>query len=557
MDDIDLAYELDAEIGRLYKSAKSFSHRAPGQALSFLRGLAYRVCTVLGEVNEPLTGPLAERIKRLEGQGSASARMIKALRTLQKNGNKAAHPEQFGYEEHNLSYMTEESLASAIVLMEELYWRKHQGSPSYSVSPIQSTALWEMCAKAMLEDDVDAMFQAGTYFLESAGLDLDHNFGLSALHRSSTQSDMEQAIFWMRRAATRDHVQASYCYGRHLIQQPSGTADHLHGQHYIANAARAGNADALVHVGNSHLSGDGVFEKNDVLAREAFEEAALASHPEALAQLGAMIALGLGGFTDKESAATYTLEAARAGIPHAQFNLFVMYSTGNGMQRDAEKALSALQDAASQGFPDAIYNLATWIECGLVSGREMAEAEDEYLRAMNFAEYRARSSMYAAQWVERRSQNVSELLRTAELLQICYEETMDEDPHQLRELCLPACDRVITRARDQVKRLRPAGMELADLLTLCLFDEQCVPVARREERVKFIMDRFHELSRSGAMNELAEFMMKEACIGHPSRPSSRPIARIKPATARAVPRRNEVCHCGSGRKYKKCHGAPS
>lgn len=30
----------------------------------------------------------------------------------------------------------------------------------------------------------------------------------------------------------------------------------------------------------------------------------------------------------------------------------------------------------------------------------------------------------------------------------------------------------------------------------------------------------------------------------------------QPATAAKVPGRNDPCHCGSGRKFKKCHGAP-
>jgi uncharacterized protein len=35
----------------------------------------------------------------------------------------------------------------------------------------------------------------------------------------------------------------------------------------------------------------------------------------------------------------------------------------------------------------------------------------------------------------------------------------------------------------------------------------------------------------------------------------RPGARQGTIAATAEPGRNEPCHCGSGKKYKKCHGA--
>jgi preprotein translocase subunit SecA len=29
----------------------------------------------------------------------------------------------------------------------------------------------------------------------------------------------------------------------------------------------------------------------------------------------------------------------------------------------------------------------------------------------------------------------------------------------------------------------------------------------------------------------------------------------QPVLAKKMPGRNDLCHCGSGKKYKKCHGA--
>jgi uncharacterized protein len=31
--------------------------------------------------------------------------------------------------------------------------------------------------------------------------------------------------------------------------------------------------------------------------------------------------------------------------------------------------------------------------------------------------------------------------------------------------------------------------------------------------------------------------------------------KVETVRAEATPGRNDLCHCGSGKKYKKCHGA--
>src|SRR6202034_835428 len=57
----------------------------------------------------------------------------------------------------------------------------------------------------------------------------------------------------------------------------------------------------------------------------------------------------------------------------------------------------------------------------------------------------------------------------------------------------------------------------------------------------------HELARCG--KRLAPGRARPAfCFAHLSMPAKPPMAKIG---------RNEPCHCGSGLKYKKCHGGPA
>jgi TPR repeat protein len=556
IDDIELAMVLDPELGRLYESGKNLSGEAPALSLSHLRGFAHRFCTLVDEPNAQSSEPLAQKIRNLGTRGIANRPVLSALGVLHSNGNIAAHPEHHGYASHDFGGMSKLSLDAALRLLKELYWRTHQVEVDCIVAPVKSNALWQMCGKAMLDGDPEAMFQAGSYFMECSSPAGRQPYELSARECVAAEESLEQALFWMRRAAVKEHVGASYSFGHHLVSESTPTdPQHTRGQNFIAHAARADLPDALVYVGNAYLHGNGIFQKDPALAREMYEKAVRSGHPEALAQLGAMLSLGIGGIADKAAAARYTTEAANAGDPQAQYNLSVMYLHGDGVQKDMATGLTYLQEAASQGYPDAIYNLAASIEGGLIPGQSELDAEEQYIRALQFPDYRARSALYAAGMIERRATHLEDWVKAADYLQVCFEMVATEDPHQLRDDCLDACKRIVCRARDLIRQADPGALETWHLHTLCLFDRHCVPVTDRSARFDQIQSQVVRSTERSAVITNTLMMCREACIDPPARTAAPQVAVTRPLRAVETPGRNDACGCGSGNKYKKCHGA--
>ncbi|MBM5458830.1 SEL1-like repeat protein [Pseudomonas sp. P66] len=561
MDDIELAMGVAPEIGRLYKEAKTFSSETPILALSFLRGLAVSACKFL---DRDLVGQtLEEKIQNLDRQGMLNPRVRRHLKVLQLNGNKGVHPESYDFVTLDFPVLASEALTAARSLIEYLYEKSGRDVPIYEVAPVESGALKEMCVQAMLARDIDAMNQAGSYFQERADREKGEGFVGPDGYPHFARGDIDQAMFWYKQAADAEHPNAMYQYGHYLTQHRNVTDDQLHeGQRYIAGAARGQHADALVYVGNSSLQGLGIFERDKVYAREVFMDAARQGHPMALTQLGAMHALGSGGEADPVTAAKYTLEAARAGNPQAQFNLCTMYLEGAGVPKDRAEAIVHLQNAAAQGHPGAIYNLATFIEVGLVPGRQPEEAEAEYEAAMQHREFRARSALYAAQLIEFRSKALSDLLRAASHLQLCYSIIVTKgDPHNLLEECLKSCRKVVGRIRSHINAKGPdAGLNGGDVFTSALFSNEFVPVLDREERLAYLMDVMSRGGHKGVQGSSA-FLMREACLrpqlplGASPQASATSRSRNAPlAKSGGKVGRNEPCPCGSGAKSKHCHG---
>ena len=417
------------------------------------------------------------------------------------------------------------------------------------------------------------MYVAGGFFLERAECEPTLNVPLEEDgYPFSARADIDQSMFWFKRAAEAGHLIASYKYGYYLVKSSDVDEVRLQeGEKYIAYAAQGKYVDALAYVGNASLNGSQIFPKNEEYAREVFEEAARQGHPMALAQLGAMLARGVGGISDKVTAARYTLDAANAGIPLAQFNMFALYMKGDGVLKNEAEGIRFLEEAAEQGHPKAIYNLAVYIADRRVPGRAVAEAEREYERAMQFDEYRARSSLYAAELIERRTNEISELVKAAKYLQTCYSIISEEDPYQLKVECLESCQKVVKRIRAHINA-NGFSPSLApdDIFTAALFDRECIPVIDRDARIRYLMSGLKAASSLSDKAANAAFLVREACLApRSSSPNNGRMSalgihrRSGPTMDRgatlALPAatnvgRNEPCPCGTGLKFKRCHG---
>lgn len=571
IDDIELAFGATLEIGRLYKESKAFSEETPVLSLTFSRGFASAYCNSLDQ--EFKSEGLSEKIFQLDRKQRLLPQELKHLRTLQLNGNKAAHPEAYGFLTHDFPTLAAESQGAARALLEQFYIRRDGRVPHYKIAKSPSGALREMCVKAMLEREVDAMHLAGTFFLERAKSAPHLNVPIEENgYPLSAKADIDQSMFWFKQAAEAGHAAASYQYGYYLTQHFNVDDTRLYeGEQYIANAAKSKIADALVYVADVSLYGSARFPKNEAYAREVYEQAAEQGHATALAQLGGMSARGVGGAVDNEAAARYTLAAAKAGIPIGQFNMCAMYLYGIGVPKDVAEGLRYLKEAAAQGYPDAVFNLAVYIEDGRIPDRPVEDAEAEYEKAMVFPKFKARAALYAAEQIARRSNEIADLVKAATYLQICYSIVNKDDPNNLKEKCLNDAKTVVGRIRAYMKvNGSTPSLKGDDLLTAALFDRACIPVVDRDERMRYLIGSLERLDTLGDKAAKSEFIAKEACLKDISRkaPERKLLVKVPPLIGQTMsPRvmsqgriarttgRNAPCICGSGLKFKKCHGS--
>ncbi|APC19392.1 hypothetical protein BLL42_27000 (plasmid) [Pseudomonas frederiksbergensis] len=568
MDDIEFAKGATPEIGRLYQAGKAFSVDTPIHALTYLRGLAASFCVYLDKDLSDVG--LDARIKSLNGRSMLKPPALRYLKTLQWTGNIAAHPEDFEFEEHDFHALVAQALDAARDLIKHIYQLRYEEVPRYEIVAVESSALRDMCYRAMLESDVEAMNQAGEYFKEKA----DQITKQKTLLRFDGYSVeawpyIDQAMYWFKRGAEESHPNCMYQAGIYEVNRSDvGEQKKSDGERLISRAADADHVEALVYVAHGYIDGTGIFIEDHVVARELFERAARQGHPQALGQLGAMYAKGLGGEVNPVAAAQCTLQAAEAGFPHAQFNLFVFYHDGNVLPKDEAESLRWLIEAADQDHPGAVYNLACWIQAGRVPGRLKTDALAKFERVVRYGKYRtyrARAALSFAELTEALHLDVKGLIKAADLLQICYETiSKDDDPHSLREDCLAIAARLIGRVRAHIGRYgsdRETGVE--DLMICALFDKNGVPVVDRSARTQDIESTLESRGLQ-AKEQNTKYLYREACV-IPLRPAvdvkessrstfltSEPVLTRAPGGEKLG--RNDFCYCDSGKKFKNCHG---
>lgn len=569
MDDIEFAKGATPEIFRLYQAGKSFSVDTPMQALTHLRGLASAFCHCL---DKEFSGVgLDAKIKSLDDRRLLKPTAHRALRTLQRTGNIAAHPEDFQFEEHDFHELTAKALDAARDLIKHVYLMRHEEVPRYEIAAVESSsALRDMCYRAMLESDAEAMNQAGSYFKEKAD-QVTKKKTLSRFDGYSSDSwpHIDQAMYWFGRGAEASHPNCMYQLGFYEVNRRDvDDQKKSAGQRLISRAADAEHVDALVYVAQGYVDGTGIFIEDLSVARELFEKAAKQGHPQALGQLGAMYAKGLGGKIDPEAAVECTRRAAEAGFPQAQFNLFVFYFDGSVLQKNDAESLRWLREAASQDHPGAVYNLACWIQAGRVPGRLKADALAEFERVVRHGKYRdfrARAALCFAELTESLGLEFQGLVKAVDLLQICYETICkDDDPHSLREDCLAIASRLIGRVRAHISvngSDRATGVD--DLLLCTFFDKNGVPVVDRNARQQEIESTMESRGQH-SKEQNTQYLYREACVNPRPKPVDvkmssgsvfQPSALVlTSAFKREKLGRNDPCHCGSCKKFKHCHG---
>lgn len=563
LDDIQLALAASPQLGRLYSNAKALSVDSPAQSLLYLRGLAATFCQVLDQ-DFTARDSIEDRVKSLERRGLLRPQALRHLRTLQQHGNRSAHPEQYAHEVQDYLAMADASMAAARALCEQIFTLRNESVPDYQViEPEQSGLLRDLCYMAMVKDDVEAIHQIGVFFKEKADQveDLD-TYVLADNYGDTARDHIDQAMFWFKRGAQRKHPGCQYAYGNYLANTRSDDRQLLiEGEGLILQAAEAEHADAMVYVAGSLLEGSGIFEKDLSLAREYYERAAAQGHPAALGQLGAIYEQGIGCEKNPVAAAKYTMCAAEAGYPQGQFNLFVLYLHGTGVESDTSKALRWLQLAVDQNFPAAVFNRACLAQQGLIEGEGLKEALALYHKLIGTADFHARAALAIAEITLATETGVESVMDAAVKLQDCHRWLVrDGDPYEIMEDCLASLAKAVRRLRDHIGTYGPdPKMRFGDVILCTHFDAAGVPVEDVAARTSEVFDLVEGMNstRAGAKDRVIDQLLAMAHVA-----LKVPTAGQRPVVASRTPvvtgprqGRNDLCHCGSGRKFKKCHGA--
>lgn len=452
MNDIEFAQSVSLELAGLYALAKDLAFVTPGYALTHLRSFAAVFCDDI-EPSAKTDSNIANKITMVRNAQGSSRRVLSALNTLRDSGNKAAHPEEYPPGTLDLPSAVTEGLYLARELLEHLYWLKTGSSakPEYEIIEPTLHIQRDLSYRAIFEEDAQSRYLLGLYFKDKA----DREKSDSGMHRFDdgyepdgmpSRKAIDQAMHWFESAAKSDHPGAQYEYGAYLFRlkdNPDGTVsrryDRSRGERYVWWACQAGHADAQAMMGDFFFNSTEHLDRDYDRAREHYQEAAEQSHPRALAQLGRMHEVGLGGPKDLKKAFECSLKAAESGFPQAQYHLYVLHRQGDAFVGDPSTALHWLTAAADQLHPDAMMALARLIEDKKVASRSFADAKYLYEQCINTPHLRIRALYAYANLVAMHSEDSQELGSACSCILQCADEIQtNPEYHQ----SLPGCDRI-------------------------------------------------------------------------------------------------------------------
>lgn len=562
MDDIELAKLVSDDIGRLYKNAKTYSASIPIHSLTFLRGLGNAFCDVL-DTSFEAADTFDSKISSLDKRNMLRPHPIRRyLRTLQRNGNIATHPENFKFEEHDFSALAEEAISAALGLVEHLYCLKYPNEdlPDYKIAATEDNSLRDMCYRAMIEGDVEATHLAGMYFKEKADR-INKSYGIvrsKDLFSLDAAPHIDQAMFWFKAGADKGHPDCLFHLGRYqssLRETPKETL--IEGELQICRASNLGHADAQALMGSFYMQGSTNFKQDFESAREYFDLAANQDHPGALGSLGAMYANGNGGNIDYAAAARCSLRSAEAGYPAAQFNMYLLLSEGKGVETNLAEALRWLNAAAVQNLPEAIFALAQYIYAGKIPDRKPVESFEYFERCFQYEEFRGTSALCAAELLSKQECSVKDWMRGAHIIQAGYEHihTHNQLNEKIKADFIKIATGIAQKLRAHIREHGPdRNLNTDDLLACCLFDEHGAPITRKEEMIA----EFKELlllslrQETGAAEKMQHWLLKRSFIQSQTKARSSIRPKHLAQTHQKKIGRNENCICGSGLKFKQC-----
>lgn len=509
MNDIEFAHSVSPPLGDLYEQAKKLSATVPGYALTFLRTLAGTFCDTLDPNLEQFT-KLERKITSLRNRGLVDPRVLPHLRTLQKHGNIAAHPRAFSFATYIYAEMVDEALAAARQLIEFVYHLRLPQTPlpEYVITPNNIQNLQELSYNALFGECAEARYLVGIHFKEKADAlkTTEYMFRVDDGYGFDSRAYIDQANHWFKLAVSDSHLDSLYEYGVYLarLKGDDFVEQRKQGEHYIWQASEKNHADALAFIGDCYFWGSARYDKDLPYARDLYQQAAVQSHPSALAQLGEMYERGLGGPVDMDAAFQCSLQAAEAGFPKAQFHLYILHRQGHALVDEQPAAIAWLEEAAEQKLPEAMLMLAGLIWQKLITGRTDADAQVLYEQCLRAPNTRITAQYELAHLLAEKTADLDTLHSAFNLIENCKEQVLSSPQYQHM---LSGCDKLAASLWQQI------NLAFAKICPHLAIDHR--PIAPKRAIIPSTFSRISAHSPVG---------------------------------------RNDPCPCGSSKKYKKCCG---
>jgi TPR repeat protein len=530
MNDLEFAELASARIASLYGVAKRSQHQFPAHALIQTRALASLCCDMLYPYDGDWKLGLEGKINVLVKSHLINPDIQELLHKLRRWGNSAAHPEESLRSEEQLQAMANQALVDVMALIEVVFRQKNRGAtvPDYLIVDESPDEVGEVCYRALFENRPTDQYRAGMLLLKRS----------TSKFAEATQMDVDamkdRALDLLRYASDAGYAPARYQYGLALSEGKDGKENIGRGVHLIAMASQDGDIDALAWCGRSALLGLHDEPVDHERARDYLERAAAEDHPLALVLLSTIYREGLGVAANAKTAFDLTLRAAEAGYPIGQYQAGQALYHGEGVAANEAAALTWLQRASDAGLHIAQRAVGVLIRKGSLPGG-FSRAEEFLQRAMpkvnqahlDLADlYMSREE--PGRWIEA-------LALVQKAFEIAVGDNDEATTSQALQMAPPLIDGLMAaRARMSVKELENFA------LTRLLFDELGRPYPNREQRVRDFVTNAISLSQIKSNN------VKEETSGLP--------ASVKQRIANEKVGRNELCSCGSGKKYKACCG---
>ena len=579
--------QISAEFARLHASARRMLWVAPAQTLIDLRA-----CGVV-LVHRILDG--CDHDPRADLGGLLEHPMLRRrvplaqwvhLDWLRRKGNIAAHPEEQKADAAALDRFAREGLEYAHGLAVWFCGTRlgvvADALPAFELPP--EVTLDRVCGDAIVRDEREAVYFLGTHYkrlaAEARAEKADDRY--SGLVNPSYPHEVD-AVYWFTRASRRHlHAGAMYELGLAKLHGHGCKQDIDEALALIDSAAHYDHADAqhryAVYLLEGHVEGLRDIPRDYEAARALLEQAARHDHPGAFNCLMKIYSEGLGVPPDPARALELARRSADAGYPLAQLNLATMYLNERIPERRPGEAVELLRAAAAAEIPYALTMLHALHRHGARVERDDVRAFEYLERAAALADPQARILLacacrdgdHVAADLHRAIHLLLSVQRTPRLTEGQQQRAGHELGVALALLRAVITKRMVRSVKGQLD-FTEAGQMQEDFLLLyqnvtAMVEDPGNPWAALADRglagVKLLHDaivwlratpdRLPPELRAELLRVLPGLDLEQFRRPPPPPPARAPMVRTTPKVGR-----NDPCTCGSGRKYKRCCGAPA